>query len=165
VGLRDRLAAKKRRTLTVPVQVSSEDPGPAREDYARAQRMLDITQAFKPAAEEQEAHDRRLAAAQQKRDEALAVFREHYVEVEFVAGPPEDVERILETHATKDGAYAIESLPELAALCVVEEDLRDPQWWAAQFTSGAWAKGERDGLWLDLLKLNTNAPPEHLPKD
>ena len=159
-SLKERLAAKQRRTVTVPVQIS--DPGPARDELERTQKQATLWETI--ATKDDEDSQERLAAAREERARAAAVFNEHFVEVEFASGSPDDVERILEAHSDDDG-WTLASLPELAALCAVEEELRDPEWWAEQLApDGSWSSGERGGLWQELMRINTQMPPERLPK-
>jgi len=168
VSLKERLAAKKRRTVTVPVQVS--DPGPAREVYEQAERQLTLLQLTHDASADDGSKDRaalkrKLSSAKKSRDTARAEYLEHFEEVEFQAADPDDTERILGEHLDKDGEWdESTACAPLAAVCAVDEELRDEAWWTEQLTSGAWSAGERGRLWTALLGINISMPPENLPK-
>lgn len=157
--LKERLASKRRRTDSVPVQVS--DPGPAQERFDNADQRLRLLQVI-PSTDPE--HEARVAEAQNERDAAREELREHFVEVEFVAATPDDAERVLGAHTNDQGNWSIEALPELAALCAVDEELQDADWWTEQISSGTWSSGEKQALWSRLLTLNVALPPEHLPK-
>ncbi|WP_402465799.1 hypothetical protein [Isoptericola aurantiacus] len=161
VSLKERLAAKARRTVTVPVQVS--DPGPARAAYEKAEKDLLFAELAKSG---QKGTAKQVATAKRTRDAASAELRDHFAEVEFAAGDPADVERILAAHTDDEGEWSIDALPELAALCATDPELQDAPWWSDQVGPGTtWSLGERQDLWIRLLNLNTNLPPEQLPKD
>lgn len=168
MSLRERLAAKKRRTVTVPVQVS--DPGPARVAYEQAERQFLLLQLTHDAGRDDGSKDRaalkrKLASAKKARDTAKAGYLEHFEEVEFQAANAPDAERVLGEHLGSDGEWMESTaLPPLAALCAVDEELRDEPWWTEQLASGSWSSGERGRLWMSLLGINTALPPENLPK-
>lgn len=159
-SLKGRLAAKSRRTTLVPIQVS--DPGTARETYEQAEQAY-LIQRVAEASDASTAKD--VAAAKRARDKAKAALREHFVDVEFAAGDPADVERVLAAHTDKDGGWSLTALPELAALCASDKELQDADWWTEQLDGGTWSTGERRDLWLQLLGLNIDLPSEGLPKD
>jgi hypothetical protein len=169
MSLKERLAAKKRRTVTVPVQVT--DPGPARGAYEQAERQVTLLQLAHDSGADDGSKDRaalkrRLTTAKKARDKALADYREHFEEVEFQAAEPDDVERILSEHLDKDGTWddSTATAP-LAALCAVDEELRDEAWWVEQLTPPtSWSQGERGRLFSALLDINVTLPPENLPK-
>ena len=157
MSLRDRLAAKRRRTIVVPVQV--EDDTTQRADVEAARRAL-LVATINPGTEpdvKQAAQDAVDAA-----EAALAATREDVV---FQALDPDDAERIMSEHTGEDGRV-VEStiLPVLAAACSAEPDLQDEAWWAEQLGGGSWALGERDGLYRELLDLNLSRPRPGTPK-
>lgn len=169
MSLKERLAAKKRRTVTVPVQVS--DPGPARVAYEQADRQCTLLQLAHDAGADDGSKDRaalkrKLTSAKKARDTAKAAYLEHFEEVDFQAADPADTERVLGQHLDKDGDWQESTATApLAALCAVDEELRDEQWWIEQLASGSWSTGERGRLWTALLGINVTMPPESLPKD
>lgn len=157
MSLRDRLAAKRRRTLVVPVQV--EDDTTQRADVETARRALfaatlgtDVDPEVKTAAQ----------AAVDAAEAALAATREDVV---FQALPPDDGERLWSEHTGEDGQVVPATiLPVLAAACAVDPDLQDEAWWTEQIAGGSWSMGERDGLYRDLLDLNLSRPRPGTPK-
>lgn len=161
-SLKGRLSAKTRRTALVPIQVS--DPGAAREAYEEAEQTY-LVHRVAEASGAGEVAAKDVAAKKRARDKAKAELRKHFVDVEFAAGSPADVERILAAHTDKDGGWSLDALPELAALCVTDADLQDADWWTEQLDGGTWSTGERRDLWLQLLGLNIDLPSEGLPKD
>jgi len=154
--LRERLAAKQRRRVVVPVQVS--DPGPAREALDLATRKA---QFLELAGTDPDG----LAAAQAAETAARAALAEHYENVEFQAIAPVDAEAIFAAHTNDAGETDdVAAAPELAAACAVDEELRDVDWWREQLTDGTWSLGERVSLYDQLVTLNMSAPRESVPK-
>ncbi|MCP2265574.1 hypothetical protein ACFQHV_00970 [Promicromonospora thailandica] len=168
MSLKERLAAKQRRTVIVPVQIS--DPGPAREVYEQADRQATLLQLTVDAGDDDGSKDRaalkrRLTNAKKARDEARADYLEHFEEVRFLAASPAEVERVLGAHLDADGNWdESTACGPLAALCAEDEELRDEQWWTEQLASGTWSPGEHGRLWTSLLSINVTMPPEALPK-
>lgn len=96
---------------------------------------------------------------------ARAELAEHYVEIQFQALLPRDLEELQDAHTGPDGEEDTETfVPALAAACVVDEDLKDPAWWAGQRDSGGWGWGEWQELHNTLVALNYEASRPHLPK-
>lgn len=161
-SLKGRLAAKSRRTALVPIQVS--DPGAARAEFEKAEQNH-LVHRVAQASNVDSVTAKDVAAAKRALDKAKAELRKHFVDVEFAAGSPADVERVLGAHTDNDGGWSVDALPELAALCAVDEELQDADWWTEQLTGGTWSTGERGDLWAQLLSLNIDLPSEGLPKD
>ncbi len=156
LSLREQLAAKRARTTTVPVQVS--DPGPARSRVAELERVLTMRQVTNRAPKE-------ILAAEQDLEEARQALKAFYVAVEFKNLEPVELEALQDAHTNADGELVRVTLaPALAAACAVDEDLQDEAWWVEQLGSGAWAWGEIDVLYTELLELNFKAPSSALPK-
>lgn len=157
MSLRDALASKSRRRETIPVQVT--DPT---DDLSRAAeaRTLAIAAPLRGAPAEEIAE---LEAAASAADDAV---RGHYVDVEFQAMDPVEFEALLMEHTDEEGEVERTAMrPALAAACAVDEDLRDEQWWAEQFGSGSWSKGELDDLYYRLFTvLNYSVPRGAYPK-
>lgn len=146
--LRDRLEGKQRRRVSWTVEVSDPTASQARVAAARAQ--LAQAQALDTA---QDALADEVAAAER----ALAA---HYETVEFEALAPDVFEAMLVEYSDAAGDVDRARLrPALAAASSVDEGLRDEQWWAAQFASGVWSKGEIDDLYhLLVTVLNYSVP-------
>lgn len=156
MSLRDRLAAKRRRTTTIPVQVEDDTTQQADLETARrahlAATLGDVAPEVKAAAQE----------AVDAAEAALAATREDVV---FQALSPDDAERIWSEHTGEDGQLVpATSLPVLAAACAVDPDLQDEAWWTAQLNGDSWSLGERDGLYRELLDLNLSRPRPGTPK-
>ena len=158
MSLREKLAAKQRRHVTVPVQVS--DPGPATERVAAARQALAAAQ-MSPTTTRAE-----LAERQRAVDAAIAEYAEHFVDVDFLALQPKDFEALFSAHLVEnDKGEAVTDratfLPALAAACAVDEDLQDEEWWAEQLdpAESTWTPGERDSLYYQLLtELHYSVP-------
>ena len=153
MGLRERLDAKSRRRVVVPVLVGE----PTQDDV---RRVAEAQAAYLEALAE---GDTPPASAV---DEAMASFR---VDVEFQALPPNEFEAIAAGYPAAEGDDGgmdwKSALPVLAAMCAVDEDLRDEAWWAKALSDeGSWSHGERHTLWRALLHINANAPDPRVPK-
>jgi hypothetical protein len=157
VTLRDQIAAKSRRTVVVPVQVT--DLG---EDGPRAAQARTLALAAQVNGSTTEQIDAALAAL----DVAAAAVHTHFADVEFRALSPDDFEALVARNT--DGAGDINRTAfcaELAAACAVDESVNEAGWWATQFASGSWSKGEFDSLYHALFtQLNYSAPGPALPK-
>ncbi|SDG20945.1 hypothetical protein SAMN04487781_4015 [Cellulosimicrobium cellulans] len=157
MSLRDRLAAKRRRTTTIPIQV--EDDTVQRADVETARRALFAATIGDGSTPEVK------AAAQEAVDAAEAALAATREDVVFQALSPDDAERIWSEHTGEDGQLVpATSLPVLAAACAVDPDLQDEAWWAAQLNGDSWSLGERDGLYRELLDLNLSRPRPGTPK-
>jgi hypothetical protein len=156
-SVRERLAAKARRTCTVPVQVS--DPGPARAAHDDAQRrVLALTLAVAEHGDDEQ-RAAALAEANTALDVARAALDEHFVHVEFQALADDEYEAIVARFSDDEGALDRRAAtPLLAAACAVDESLRDPDWWAEQLARPEWSTGEALALHVELLNLNFRAP-------
>lgn len=155
--LRDRLARKARRRVTVSVALSD-----ATEAVARATRLE--RDAIMASARGDE-------AAKNRVEEELAGVRaelaEFYADVEFIACAPGDFEALQTDFTGSNGevdpAKLTANLPALIVACVVDEDLRDEEFWRSQLDSGSWSYGERVNLANRLIGLNVAAPDERIP--
>lgn len=157
LSLRERLEAKARRRVTLPVQVG-DDPTPA------VQLVEGATFALAVARGAETVDEAAVATAEEALAAAQAGLAEHWVHVEFVALDPDDMERLLAAHQGADGELDTDSaVPYLAAECAVDESLGDPQWWADHITA-KWSYGERTQFTSDLFNLNYSAPSRNVPK-
>lgn len=156
MSLKKRLAAKKRRVLTVPVQVC--EPGPARARLKEASQALLMAEFAKHAEDVLEP----LRAAKAAAEDALEACFER---VEFAALDPADMERLMSAHTKADGETDdVALLPVLAAESATDEDLRDESWWIEQLTGGTWTYGERTSLYAELISLNYDVTQPSAPK-
>lgn len=155
--LRDRLARKARRRVTVSVALSD-----ATETVARANR-LERELLMAEARGDQDAR----ARVTEELAGVRAELAEFYADVEFIACSPGDFEALQTDFTGKDGevdpAKLTANLPALIVACVQEEDLRDEEFWREQLDSGSWSYGERVNLANRLIGLNVAAPDERIP--
>lgn len=155
--LRERLARKARRRVTVSVSIA--DAAETVAGAARAERDYLLATARGDAEE--------ASAAQAKLDELRAELAGFYADVEFEACTPSDFEALQTDFTAKDGGIDHDklsgNLPALIVACVVEEDLKDEVFWKEQLESGAWSYGERVNLANRLISLNAAAPDERIP--
>jgi hypothetical protein len=151
------LARKATRRVTVSVALSD-----ATETVARVNRLeRDLIMAS--ARNDRTEVDRLEAEVAAKRVE----LSEHYAEIEFAACPPGDFEALQTDFTSDDGGIdsgkLSANLPALVVACVVDEELRDEEFWKEQLESGAWSYGERVNLANRLVGLNVTAPDERIP--
>lgn len=156
-NLRDRLEAKKRRRVTIPVQIDTPPDGvvQALEAAASTVRIL----VYSGRADD----DPDLVAARDAQDRAQKALDEYCVDVEFLALPDDDMEALAATYRLEDGDLDVKAIAApLAAACAVDEGLRDEQWWQAQIP--AWSHGERVTLSSALINLNYSGSKAKAPK-
>ena len=152
--LRERLTAKQRRRVVVPVVVAPAD-GDRDERLRTAQaEMLAAASEGDPGV---------LVSAQRLIDD---IESEGVVEVGFTAVDFDTWEKVSAAHPSKDGSDGgmdwTSALPVVAALCADDESLQDDEAWADLMAG--WSHGERLTLWLALHNLNELAPAPYLPK-
>lgn len=156
MSVRDRLAAKSRRRVVVPVDVGQ----PTDEE------LLRVAEAESAQLSAQIKGDAEAAAAASAAVDAAS--QRYRLRLEFEALPPEDFEAVVAAYPAGEGEdggvdYKV-ALPVLAAECAVDEELRDEGWWRDQLGSGQWSAGERLRLWRALFVLNASAPDPYIPK-
>lgn len=155
MSLRDRLSAKARRHLDHPVVI--DDPQVAAAEVGAQEQLLLAARMSGDRAE----IERATAAVEAARAAVAACF----AMVGFDALDPVDYEELTRSFLDDDGRLDIDAvLPALAAACASDEDLRDPQWWAAELASGRWNAGEVRHLFAELTALNMSIPPAGLGK-
>lgn len=156
MSVKKRLAAKQRRVLEVPVQVS--EPGPARARLEEASKALVMAEFSKRPEEELEPLRAAKAAAE-------AALEECFERVQFGSLLPADMERLVAAHTKPDGETDDVTLtPVLAAACATDSDLQDEEWWTQQLISGSWSYGERADLYTQLIALNYDTSAPSAPK-
>ena len=153
--LRERLATKKRRAVTVPIQLE-----PAGEDE---QGLI----AKWAEAASREAGGETPAESAGSIAEAIAAAREaRHAEVAFTAMDGSVWEKIVAEHPSPEGEDAgmdwLAALPVVAAVCCDDESMQDDEPWTDLVAE--MSHGERLTLWNALLHLNTDAPQAHVPK-
>lgn len=155
MSLRERLEAKQRRRLTVPILVS--DPTTDQHVLNGATVALQVAQAREePQADEVEI----LRKAQ---EEAATAVQAHFAEVELQAMSGNDWEAAMAAWSGEEIDWPKALAPLLAQSCV-DEGLQDEQWWAERLAGPAWSEGDRDTLKMALLRLNVTAANPIVPK-
>lgn len=156
-SLRERLEAKARRRVTIPVQVA-EDPAEVARFVEGARALLSTLRHTEPP------DDKAISSAEVALTAAEEALAACWVHIPFQALLPADMEALLAEHATtgtdEDDRVI---LPHLAAECVLDPDLRDAAWWHDQIT-GVWSYGERTKFTADLFALNYSAASGNVPK-
>ena len=156
--LRERLAAKKRRSIVVPIQLEHADE--------REQELL--VQWAEAVAREAKGE---VELADSPADALLEQINEardgRHVDVRFTAMDGEVWEKVVAEHPSPEGEDAgmdwLAALPVVAAVCCDDESMQDDDPWAELLA--VMSHGERLTLWNALLHLNTDAPAAHVPKD
>lgn len=155
MSLRERLEAKQRRRLTVPILVS--DPSADQHVLNGAMVALQVAQAREePQADEIEI----LGKAQ---EEAAAAVQSHFADVELQAMSGNDWEAAMAAWSGEEIDWPKALAPLLAQSCV-DAELQDEQWWAERLADPAWSEGDRDTLKMALLRLNVTAANPIVPK-
>jgi len=172
VSLRDRLAAKERRRLVVPIQVS--DPSEDNNTWmgVMAAREKAEYSLSKDSAEDDDEvrRERNAKVLEQLENQANAAqerVRSHYVDVELQALSRTDWEAATAkwTRDDEDGAmdWPAALAPLLAESCV-DNDLQDEKWWRDTLAKEEWTEGDTDALRAALLQLNVYAVEARYPK-
>jgi hypothetical protein len=156
VSLREKLEAKQRKRLVVPVQVS--DPSTEHEAYIGAASALKLAHAKEESTPEYIAQLEKLVVDAGER------YRSHFVEVELQSLDRADWNAAMakwmgEEHIDWDAALA----PLLAESCT-DEDLQDEQWWAERLAAPEWSEGDVDALKAAILTLNVTSMEARYPK-
>lgn len=162
MSLRDRLEAKQRRRLSVPILVS--DPS---EDQA-ALNTLAIAYQAAVGREDESAKVLKVQV-----EEQAAVTAGHWAQVELQALPRTEWNAVYgawqSVQVTDDGPEMVtdwaEALAPLLAESCVDPELRDEKWWAGQLARPEWSEGDTLALRLALLRLNVEAVDPQVPKD
>lgn len=163
MSLRDRLEAKTRRRLSVPVLVS--DPS---EDQAGLNTLFVALRAA------QGRDDEAAAAVLLPQVEAQAEkVQAHWASVELQALPRDEwraANALWQTvENTEDGPQVVtnwdEALATLIAQSCVDPDLQDTEWWTQQLAKPGWSEGDSHAFRLALLRLNVDTVDPQVPKD
>jgi hypothetical protein len=155
VSLRERLQAKQRRQLVVPVHLT--DAGPAHEALTGTRVAL----AYAEAKTGEDRDEDLVTRLQQSVVDAEAVVNEHIVLVTLQALERADWRAVLD-RVEAEGWDEI--LPDVIAASCVDADLQDAGWWREQFARPEWSDGDVMAFRLALGELNTAAPEAYAPK-
>lgn len=159
VSLRERLEAKARRRIVVPVQVS--DPG----DEARRRAEQAVT--ARNIAGYAGLQGEKLTELDAEVEAAEAALADHSVPVELLAMPAADWEALVALIVPADESKPVDwttGLPLALAACCVDESLRDAEWWAERLLDPAWASGDVAALRRAVISLHDWSPASYLPK-
>lgn len=158
-SIRERLAAKKRRRMVFPVQIS--DPGGSVERLERARKTVTLLELS--GVDED---DERMVAADAEVAAALAEHDAHFEFLQFHALNADDMEALAANYRDDEGELDTKALTvPLAAACAVDPELQDEAYWAELLASDEWSHAERTQLYTGLLGLNWSAPGALVPKD
>lgn len=154
-SLRERIEAKARRTVSLPILVDETDTATAA--VTEALRQLQNHQRTKPdeADEAWTVEEQRLTRVVQ---DAVKAQQDLVVHVKLQALPADEWEAVFGgVEPDENGELALDEFrAALLAACCVDEDLRDEQWWEQRLTG--WTKGEKIAADRILLELNLSAP-------
>ena len=164
MSLRDRLEAKQRRRLVVPIQVS--DPTADYRDLAGVAHAREL-------AKERGAGEEELAGLQTQMDELAEKVKGHWVAVELQSLSAAEWEIAASNWQTievnEDGPMAVmdwaEALAPLLAESCTDPGLKDAGWWAEQLAQEHWSEGDIEALRAAVLRLNVDAAGSQAPKD
>jgi alkylation response protein AidB-like acyl-CoA dehydrogenase len=163
VSLRDRIAAKTRRTATLPLAVG--DVAGAAAAVATLQAALDVHMAAvreRVAGGEEEADADRQRATELRAQ--LASARSRQVDtvalVELLALTSDQWEAVVSTaRRDEDGDIDLEDvLGELLAASCTDADLQDAAWWTEQLHRPEYTRGDRLAIVNSLIALNLHTP-------
>lgn len=155
MSLRERLEAKQRRRLTVPILVS---------DSTQDQHVLNgAAVALQVAQSREEPQSDEIEILRKAQEEAAAAVQAHFVEVELQAMSGNDWEAAMAAWSGDEIDWPKALAPLLAQSCV-DEELQDEQWWSERLADPAWSEGDRDTLKMALLRLNVTAASPTVPK-
>lgn len=162
MSLKERLEAKQRRRINVPVLIS--DPA---QDQADGMALATALQAAlgrddAPAAD-------RLREQIKEQAEKIAA---NWAVVELQSMPRDQWRAATATwqtvETTEDGPQVVtdwaQALAPLLAESCVDPELRDETWWAGQLARPEWSEGDSNALQLALLQLNVDAVDPQVPK-
>jgi hypothetical protein len=159
VTLRDKLAAKTRRRLVVPIQVT--DPTEDQQAWMGVMAAIEVER-----RKGDDADAEMLANLNEQADAAAERAKDHFAEIELQSLPQRDWEAACAEWADDDGQvdWAKALAPLLEASCV-DEDLQDAEYWRDTMSREDWTEGDTDSLRAALLKLNVYAVDARVPKD
>lgn len=106
-----------------------------------------------------------VAAAKKHRDKLRAEYNDQFAEVWIKAMPRADYHALCEEYETDDGVDWEKLLPAILAESCEEPDLRDAEFWRAEFASERWPQGDFLAIQAAVLNLNMQTPRPLLGKD
>jgi hypothetical protein len=158
-GLRDRLLARERPSLRIPL---------ADEDITQPGRRVALAEeAWRTThLDQSDKREQRIAAARKELDAAIAALDECHFQVTVTALPPEEFEKLAEEHPARKGedeAWNEETFPRALFFASAGDDLSAQEW--GEFLDDRCSQAERDMLLLAAQQVNVRAPSLAIPKD
>lgn len=154
-SLRERIEAKARRTVSLPILVDETETATAA--VTETLRQLQNHQRTAPDEPDEafRAEEQRLRDAVQ---DAVKAQQDLVVHVKLRALPADEWEAVFGAVELDENGEADldECRAAVLAACCVDEDLRDEQWWEQRLST--WTKGEKIAADFILLDLNLGAP-------
>lgn len=157
MSIKDLLAAKQRRRLVVPVQISN--PAADQEEW------LGVYHAIEAAKSREDADPKELESLQVQLLECSDKLQAHFVKVELQALSADEWEAAAKVFEGDDDFDWKSGLPVLMAESCVDTELQDAEYWRETLQRPEWTDGERDALKSAILRLNVHADQGHVPKD
>lgn len=163
-SLRERIEAKARRTISVPVLVGNAAAAEAEVATFRAvldthlQVLVGRRGTDNPPGPDD---DKQTAKLRKQLGDAQQRLAATVVQVELQSLPPAEWDALCDSlpEDPESGGYDIADIrAEIMAACCVDEDLRDAAWWEEQFSRPEWSKGELLAVNMALLNLNLATP-------
>lgn len=162
MSLKDRLERKAVRTAVVQIPVGDPPADLRRRAWEEAEKaMIAGLSADLP---ENKLTPEMVESLTETAEVAVGELAEFFEPLELQAVPAAVWDDILTRHATDDGDVSEAALAEMVAVSCVDEDLRDPAWWAAQLKGPGWTYGDQLALRSAVLKLNQYEPLPQLGK-
>ena len=170
-GLRERIAAKQRRTMLLPIRVADPAQALGEADTFRAalrihqQQVAGRRDAGTEPTDADAAEEERLRQQLRDANDRAAAC---VVQVELRNLPGDEWDAVfgpLEPDASGELDLSDIHAVALAASCT-DPDLQDEAWWEEQFArKDIWSKGDRATITAVLLELNVAPPPRVPGKD
>lgn len=164
MSLRDRIAAKTRRTASFPLQVGDAAAAAAEAGVRRAALELHLNRVQQRVAEQggqqTDEEQKRTLVLRGALKEAKDRHADTVVMVELQALPDDEWDAILgDAPEDENGDIDLDDVRGalLAASCV-DETLRDQVWWEQQLARPEFSKGDKIAITNTLLQLNLNTP-------
>lgn len=164
MSLRDRIAAKTRRTASFPLQVGDAAAAAAEVGVRRAALELHQNRVQQRVTEQggqqTDEEQKRTIVLRGALEEAKDRHADTVVMVQLQALPDDEWDAILgDAPEDENGDIDLDDVRGalLAASCV-DETLRDQAWWESQLARPEFSKGDKIAITNTLLQLNLNTP-------
>lgn len=164
-SLRERLAAKQRRRIVVPIQMS--DSTEDQNVWMGIASALRLAEKRLADAEDDAAREHAQSEVDQSTallDEQQAAIEAHFVQIELQSLPNPEWEAAMQQWHDGDRWDWSQALAPLLAASCVDAELQDEEYWAGVLQSPEWTNGDRDGLIAGLLHVNVTRADLQAPK-